>query len=288
MDMIIKIKKIYIFIIACVILIISAFVWFAPYIKAETKDGVKIPIIMYHQITKKPSRKGKYTVMYSQFEEDMKFIKSKGYTTIDMTDLIDYVYGKSKLPEKPIIITFDDGFESIYTYVYPLMKEMKMCGVASVVGEYATFFTENPDHNIMYSYMDWNQIKELTKTDVIEIQNHSYDLHKSESGRHGISKKNDEDVATYNTEVGTDIEKMQNVMKEKTGCTPNTLTLPFGAYKKETISLSKDLGFKAVLLCEERVNIIKQGDTESLYHLGRYNRPSSVSTEKFFENILID
>lgn len=287
--MIIKIRKRYIFVLAVFIFFSCAFAYFLPFVsKAEEQEGMKIPIIMYHQVTKKPSRRGKYTVMYEEFENDMKYVKEKGYTTIDMTDLIDFVYGKKELPEKPIIITLDDGFESVYEYVYPLMKELDMCAVASIVGEYTNFFTENPDHNIAYSYLDWNEVVELSKTDIIEIQNHSYNLHKNNGSRHGICKKHDEDVASYNTEVGNDILKMQNITKEKTGYTPNTLTFPFGAYKKETISLAKSLGFKAALLCEERINIIKQGDTEKLYHLGRYNRPSSVSTESFFNNILED
>ncbi len=285
--MVLKIKKTYMFFTALFVLITCAFLYFVPIItSAESKAGTPIPIIMYHQITKKSSRRGKYTVMYDEFRNDMMYLKEKGYTTIDMTDLIEYVYGKGKLPEKPIIITFDDGFESVYEYVYPLFKELGMCGVASIVGEYTTFFTENPDHNVTYSYMDWAEVNELVKGDIIEIQNHSYDLHKNNNGRKGISKKKDEDAASYNTEVGTDIMKMQNIMKEKTGYTPNTLTFPFGAYKEETIALAKELGFKATLICEERVNIIERGDTDALYRLGRFNRPSDISTERFFADIL--
>ncbi len=287
--MVIKIKKKYVFIFVCIFFFVSAFIWFAPFVSvAEEKEGKKIPIIMYHQVTKKSSRKGKYTVMYEQFEEDMKYIKSKGYTTVNMSDLINYVYKKEELPEKPIIITLDDGFESVYEYVYPLMKELNMCAVSSVVGAYTDFFTEEDDHNVTYSYMNWDEIKELTESDEIEIQNHSYDLHKNQNGRNGISKKYNEDAVSYSTEVGSDIKKMQDLINEKTSYTPNTLTFPFGAYNEETIKLSKELGFKAALLCEERVNIINQGDTESLYRLGRYNRPSSISTERFFENILED
>ncbi len=285
--MVFKIKKTYVFILITIIFFVSAFIYFVPFIsEAEEKEGLKVPIIMYHQITKKTSRKGKYAVTLEQFEEDMKYIKEKGYTAINMTDLIDYTYTNKKLPEKVIIITIDDGFESVYEYVYPLMKELKMCAVASVVGEYANFFTENPDHNVLYSYMDWDEIIELTKTKEIEIQNHSYDLHKNNGARHGISKKKNEDTATYANEVGSDLQTMQNLMFEKTGYMPNTLTCPFGAYEQETINLAKQLGFKATLLCEEKVNIIKQGDTEALYHLGRFNRPATASTERFFENIL--
>ncbi len=285
--MVIKIKKQYMFVISCILLIVCAFIWFMPFVSnAEENTGVEVPIIMYHQITKNPDKKGKYTVTYEQFEADLKHIKSKGYTTVTVTDLIKYVNGEKELPGKPIVITLDDGFETVYEYVYPLLKKMNMRAVVSIVGEYTTFYTQNPDHNINYSYLNWNQVKELTQSKFIEIQNHSYDLHKNNGERHGISKNNSEDVAAYNTEVGNDIIKMQNVMKEKTNYTPNTLTFPFGAYKEETILLAKNLGFSAALLCEERINVIKKGDTECLYHLGRYNRPASVSTEKFFEKIL--
>lgn len=285
--MVIRIRKQYVFIISCFLLLVCAFVWFLPfYSSAEEAEGVKVPIVMYHQITKKDNKQGTYTITFEQFKSDMIYIKNNGYTTVTITDLINFVNGEKQLPQKPIVITFDDGFETVYEYVYPLLKSMDMCAVASIVGEYTTFFTQNPDHNIQYSYMDWNQIKELTKSKVIEIQNHSYDLHKNNEKRHGISKNNSENVASYNKEVGNDILKMQNIMKEKTGYTPNTLTFPFGAYKKETILLAKNLGFSAALLCEEKINIIKTGDTECLYHLGRYNRPASVSTEKFFKKIL--
>lgn len=287
--MIVRINKVHIFITSIVLIFLCSFVYFLPMItKAEEKEGISVPIIMYHQVSKKESCRGKYTVTYDEFKKDMLYLKEKGYNTINMTDLIEFVNGKGTLPDKPIIITLDDGFESVYAYVYPILKELDMCAVASVVGEYATFFTENPDHNLTYSYMDWDEISELVKTDVIEIQNHSYDLHKSSGNRHGIAKKKDENVASYNSEVGADIMKMQNVMKENTGYIPNTLTLPFGAYKKETIELAKSLGFDAILLCEEKVNKITQGDTEILYRLGRFNRPSHISSERFFADILED
>lgn len=287
--MVLKIKKNHLFFAAVVLLIFFSVIYFSPMItKAEDKEGLRVPIIMYHQITKKSSRRGKYTVTYDEFKNDMLFLKEKGYTTVCMSDLISYVNGEKELPSKTVIITFDDGFESVYEYAYPLLKELDMCAVASIVGEYTNFFTENPDHNVSYSYMDWHEVKELVNSGVIEIQNHSYDLHKNDGNRKGISNKKDENVASYNTEVGADILKMQNIMMEKTGYKPNTLTLPFGAYRKETLELAKSLGFEAVLLCEEKINVIKIGDTDALYRLGRFNRASSVSTERFFADIIED
>ena len=81
-----------------------------------------------------------------------------------MTDLINYTKGNGTLPQKPIIITIDDGFESIYTYVYPLMKKYNMCAVVGIVGSFADFSSKEQDHNIDYSYLNWDQISELINT----------------------------------------------------------------------------------------------------------------------------
>ncbi len=287
--MVFSIKRNNIFFGALLILLICGFIQFKPNIinaVNQKRNTVKIPIIMYHQITKISSRKGDYTVTLDQFKEDIEYINKKGFKTVNMTDIIHYVNGEKDLPEKPLIITFDDGFESILSYVEPIFKEKNMKGVLSIVGSYTDFFTENQDHNLTYSYIDWDGVNKLIKDNIIEIQNHSYDMHKcSGNCRKGVCKIIYEDESKYDSIVGADLEKMQNIMKEKTGYIPNTLTLPFGSYTKETISLAKKLGFKAILNCEEKINIINKGDKECLYHLGRYNRPSDIQTDKFFDRI---
>ncbi|MBR1738650.1 MAG: polysaccharide deacetylase family protein, partial [Firmicutes bacterium] len=82
----------------------------------EAENTVELPIIMYHNITEKYDMTGKYAVMRTQFENDLKYIKENGYTTITAKELINYAENNGQLPEKPIMITFDDGYESFYAY----------------------------------------------------------------------------------------------------------------------------------------------------------------------------
>ena len=114
-----------------------------------------LPVVMYHQITKNIARAGEYCVTLNELEGDMEYLKEKGYTTIDIEQLLDYIYNNEPLPEKPVMLTFDDGYETVYSYLLPLLEKHNMCAVASVVGAYADLFTQLDDHTLIYSYMNW-------------------------------------------------------------------------------------------------------------------------------------
>ena len=137
-------------------------------------DSVCVPILMYHNIMKTNSKSGRFIVTEKQFEEDLKYLKEQGYSTIVMKVLIDYVYNNQPLPEKPVILTFDDGYYNNYVYAHPLLKEYGYKGVLSVIGYYTDMYTENGEKNENYSHITWNDIKDMINSDTFEFQNHSY------------------------------------------------------------------------------------------------------------------
>ena len=79
-------------------------------------DSVKLPVIMYHSLLKDEKLQNDYTVSPTLFENDLKYLTENGYTTVVVKDLTDYVYGKKSLPEKCIMLTFDDGYYNNYYY----------------------------------------------------------------------------------------------------------------------------------------------------------------------------
>lgn len=249
-------------------------------------ESIKLPIIMYHHITTDKSKAGKYTVLVSEFEKDLEYIEQNGYTTVTVSDLISFVNGEVSLPEKSIMITFDDGFESFYSLAYPLLKEKNMKSVVSVIGKITEKYSEHEDHNINYSNLNFNQISELSSGGFVEIQNHSYDMHLSIQGqRKGISKLENETFEEYKKNLTNDLLTVQKILKHNCTITPQCVTYPYGAYSEETLPIIKKLGFKSTMLCEERINTIVPDDENSLYNLGRYNRPSGISTQEFFNKI---
>ncbi len=90
--------------------------------KVQTEE-IELPIIMYHSMLKDGS--GKYIISPDTFEEDLQYLKDNGYTAIHMQDLLNYVNKGTALPEKPIMLTFDDGYYNNYLYAFPLAKNTK-------------------------------------------------------------------------------------------------------------------------------------------------------------------
>lgn len=248
----------------------------------SNEDYINVPIIMYHSILK--SQSGDYIIHPNVLEKDLIYIKEKGYTTITMSDLINYVYNNTSLPENPIIITFDDGHYNNLGYAVPILKKYNMKAVISIVGKYTDTFSKSDEANMNYGYLRWKDINELISSGTIEFQNHTYNLH-TIGARNGAKKKYGETKEQYKIVLSNDIQKLQDKFKENTGYVPNTFTYPFGAISNDSLDIIKQLGFKASLSCEKGVNHITK-DKNCLYCLKRNNRPNYVSTENFFKQLL--
>ena len=272
-----------IFVFSLILILTSSFFFLYTTVNAKEEQGIAVPIIMYHSILK--SKTGTYIVSPDKLEEDLKYISEKGYTTITMTDLIEYVYNDVKLPEKPIIITFDDGYYNNYIYLVPLLEKYDMKAVISIVGEYTDRFSDVNEVNANYGHLRWVDVNILIPEGRVEFQNHSYNLHSNNNGRKGSMKKRGESLEEYAKILKEDLGKLQKEFQDNCYYTPNTYTYPFGAVSYAATDILKEMGFKASLSCKSGMNYITK-DPEGLYLLKRYNREGSYSTEKFFKKIL--
>lgn len=249
--------------------------------KSEMTE-TELPIIMYHSILESPKKSSPYIISPKLLEEDLKYIKKAGYTPVVMKDVISFVEDKGELPDKPIVLTFDDGYYNNLYYADPLLKKYDMQAVFSVVGEMTEQFSYEPDKNPNYSHVTWDDIFTMHMSGRWEIQNHSYACHSYEK-RNGVSQMNGESYDDYEDFLMADLCHLQDKLAYVTGVTPNTFTYPFGAFTEKTDKVLKKIGFKATLSCTEGVSTIKRGDPECLYKLKRHLRPPDKSSEEFFE-----
>lgn len=263
-----------------VLTLICGVIVFASKNEKEDVETVNLPIIMYHSVLKDTSKSGKYVVTPSEIENDFKYIKENGYTSVLADDLIDYVNGKD-LPEKPIMITLDDGYLNNITYVLPLLEKYDLKAVISVVGSYTEMFSKETDHNPNYSHFNFDDINLLIKSGRVEIANHTYDLHKLD-GRSGCCIKYGENKEEYKNMLENDLMRNQRLLYENTSYMPITFTYPYGSCCETSKEVIEKLGFKVSLGCEQQVNRLSR-NPESLYMLGRFNRESNVSTKDFMQ-----
>ena len=199
-----------------------------------------------------------------------------------MSDLLAYVQDGADLPEKPVMITFDDGYYNNYIYAYPLLKQRGMKAVVSIIGSQTALFTDNGEENAYWSHLRLDRLREMQ--DVFEVQNHSWNLHEY-GERRGCLRRRGEDETRYETLLREDTEQTQRLITDAGLPAPTCYTYPFGACSKESETLLKSMGFRCTLGCEERVNTVTR-NPDCLFELGRFNRPAGQSTESFLHRAL--
>ncbi len=246
-------------------------------------EAVKLPVLMYHLVLKNPGVKNKFIVSCSTFEEDLKYIADNGYTTIFVKDLIDYTEGKTDLPPKPILLTFDDGAYNNYLYAFPIAQKYSAKFVFSPIAKEAEKYSSIKDENPTYAHATWKHIAEMSSSGLVEVQNHTYNMHSSGKSRVGCTKRSGESLAEYQKKLTEDIAKAQELIKENTGIEPSAMFYPFGAKSKDTEPIIKSLGFKASFMCESKLNYITR-NPECLFGLHRFLRPPGVPSKKFFSS----
>ncbi len=275
------IKSLFFFILSLAVVSALAFVCSA---FVESRKGIKVPIIMYHSILKDESKQGEYVLSPVDLESDMLYLKEHGYTPILCQDLISYVYSDKELPEKPVILSFDDGCYNNVEYVIPLLSKYNMKAVFSVVGTLCDKAEEENDPNPNYSYMSWSDCKEAYTSGRVEIACHSDDFH-TLGNRFGAKKISNESYDEYRSAFMSDTLNFLDKIKSKSEIIPNTYVYPYGGISEESLQFVKACGFKVSFGVEEKQNYITK-DEECLYCLNRYNRPSGISTEEFMKKAL--
>lgn len=255
---------------------------------SQTQPGQKLPIIMYHNISPNASLQGKYTVSVKEFESDLLYLRERGFTPILTAQLLEHVKQGKPLPDKPVMITFDDGFESFYAYAFPLLQKYDMCAIVAVVGQYADTYTRTEDHHLNYSYLTWPIIGELSRSGLVEIQSHTNNMHTITAKRRGCTINKGENKARYQEILRKDLQLNQEKIKKATGKEPTVLAYPYGAHCKASKEVLKEMGFQAAFTCAEKVNVIPEDkeNTDWLYTLGRYNRAHGASSQAFLKPIL--
>ncbi len=140
------------------------------------KPPPRLEILMYHDIVDAGEPVSDWTVTVKKFRSDMAWLWDNGYTSFLPGELPE----PEELPEKSVLITFDDGYESNYRYALPILREYGMKAVVSVI-------VQRIDTGVP-GFLTWDMIREMAESGVFEIGSHTYDnhLYSEELGLNGI------------------------------------------------------------------------------------------------------
>lgn len=190
---------------------------------------------MYHYISEPPAGADIYrqdlSVDPETFAAHLDYLQAEGYTTVSLKDLLSHLAtGKPALPEKPVILSFDDGYEDNYLNAFPALAARGMIGAFFIITDFAT--QDRP------GYADWSQLKEMAIAGM-EIGSHSRD-HPDLAGK-------DLDYLVWQA-LGS-----QETIEGNTGAHPRILSYPAGSYDQLVIDVFHSANYWGAVTTQQGV-----------------------------------
>ena len=185
--------------------------------------SVRVPILMFHYVeyVKDPKdtiRKSLNITPYT-FGKQLQTLTQARYTFLNTQDLLDISFGRKQLPQKPIVLTFDDGYRDFYTDAYPILKKYNAKAIAYIVPG----FLNQPNN------LDKSQLDEIAKDGLVEI------------GAHTIHHVNLKSIPIVRATEEIVVSKRQ--LEQEIGKTVLSFAYPYGAFDLQAVQIVKDAGF---------------------------------------------
>lgn len=181
---------------------------------SRADEHYNIPILCYHNFN--PTKPGSMNLTPKKFEAQIKWLKDNGFTIIPLKDAVDYLQGKrTSLPLKAVVITADDGWQSDYTYMAPIVKKYNIPVTLFI-------YPETISHG--KNAMTWEEIKTLQQTGLFDIQGHTYWHPNFKQEKKRLSPEK------YADFVKVQLVKSKKILEDKVGHPIIFLAWPFGIY----------------------------------------------------------
>ena len=188
--------------------------------------STQVPILMYHHLSEDVTNSE--IVSPEQFEAQIRALSEAGYTGVSFDELQAYVLRGEPLPEKPVVITFDDGYRSNYELLFPLLQAYQMKAVVSIMVYMQDVSADN--------FLSWDMCREMADSGLVEIGSHAYSLHNlgdlggnfDPGGINGIQRDPEESDSAFEARVLGDIQKSHDRIAQEVGQPVTFFAYPFG------------------------------------------------------------
>jgi peptidoglycan/xylan/chitin deacetylase (PgdA/CDA1 family) len=191
---------------------------------SDRARAAKIPIIMYHDIT--AVKDVDWDVTPEELEKHFQKLQEGGYTPISMDRMVNHLRTGAQLPEKPVLLTFDDNYLGQYKYVFPLLKKYNYPAVWSVHTRFVGTGGQKPKAN-------WDQLREMQKSGLITIASHT------------VNHLNLKDLSEK--EIEKEVTESKKVLEKELGVSIDYFTYPEGDFTDISRDKLKKAGYKAAL-----------------------------------------
>jgi peptidoglycan/xylan/chitin deacetylase (PgdA/CDA1 family) len=197
---------------------------------AEAEETA-VTVLIYHRIgeDKYPTT----NIAVERFREQLEYLKNNDYTVISLQQLLQFLQNGISLPERSVVITFDDGYRSVYENGWPVLREYGF--------PFTVFLYVSATDNKHWNYMTWDQVMEM-KAAGVDFQNHGF------AHDHMAFRPSGMDMDEYRAWIRTDLEVSTRMLSEKLKERPRFFAVPYGEYNMDLLEEIRSFGYEAILL----------------------------------------
>jgi peptidoglycan/xylan/chitin deacetylase (PgdA/CDA1 family) len=193
---------------------------------AEASAEPSVSILMYHHVSESTPRST--SVSPDELRAHLQYLDDNGFTIVSLHEALAGIEGEQSLPDKAVVLTFDDAYQNIYQNGHPILQAFD--------APYTLFVTTDPVGETAGQYMSWDQIRELHE-DGVTIANHTQDH------AHMPRRRDGESEAQWRDRMAQNIQQAEQKILEEVGVSHKLFAYPYGEYDNELADLVGELGF---------------------------------------------
>ncbi|HSR65773.1 MAG TPA: poly-beta-1,6-N-acetyl-D-glucosamine N-deacetylase PgaB [Xanthomonadaceae bacterium] len=238
-------------------------------IGACAEPPVKLTVLSYHEIAEPGDALDRtYAVTPANFAAQMQWLRETRHHFVSLGDVLADAAGKRPLPADAVLVTFDDGYRSMYANAFPVLKAMHIPTVVALVGSWlepkggTVDFDGKPIPRD--ELLSWQEIRALLRSGLVEVGSHTWNLHRGIPGnpqgnlepaattRAWLSGAHRyEDEPAYRRRVAADLRRNNALLEAKLGVVPRVVVWPYGRYNAEATRVAKSLGMPVGLSLDD-------------------------------------
>lgn len=199
--------------------------------------GGNVSILAYHRFGL--AVRDSMTVRLSTFEWQLRYLHEHNYRVVSLRSVVAYLRGEGPAPPScSVVITVDDGHESVFTDMLPMIRKYQV--------PVTLFVYPSAISNASYA-MTWRQLQTLRDSELVDIQAHTYWHPNFTTEKRRLSPSAYREFATMQ------VCKPRDVLRQRLGLTSNLMAWPFGIHDTELSSIARGCGFEAGVTLEARL-----------------------------------
>lgn len=231
---------------------------------APSRAADRFAIVAFHDVVDFKGDLDDDAVTVDRLIGFFEWLRANRWTTISLDDVDAARRGKKTLPDRSILITFDDGYRSLHTRVFPLVLAYRVPVVMAVVGSWldapagskVSYGTEQVPRE---RFITWDEAREMASSGLVELASHSYDLHRGVLGnpqgnemaaantRIFTPGRGYESETQFRRRIADDLTRSRELLASRLGRTPRTMVWPYGRYNGPALEEARQVGFEFAL-----------------------------------------